>query len=174
MLNDTIKPINFATFEIEEWENYCERVGITEESEAKKQFYRQVVYDHFDHHNNHYPTFEIDQFNFELIELSVAEVNEKIRYFNNRPLNDWWGAQYDEFEQADQQYIIYQFMSQNHTVPFPPILIDSTSWENKDALPLGSPLHLVEGTHRVSYLLRMAERGIISWGSRHEFVLLTR
>lgn len=172
MLPIKLKALNYHKWNQEEWDDYVERVSVPDE-EAKRQFYRQVVYDHFEHHNNHYPEFEIDDYDYEIVELTVAEVRDKVSFFRGESIAEMWSLQYDEFEKKNYEYVIYQRMSQDKTPPFPPILIDPAKLVDKEWRIYGRPLHLVEGTHRTSYLLRMAERAIISWDSIHKFVLLT-
>ena len=176
MIREIIRPINFGELDQEEWSDYLERNRFANEEVAKLEFYRQVVFDHFDHHNDFYPSFEIDDFTYEIRSLSVRQVNDCVRFFDGESLcgRNWWGNQYDEFAKKNVDYVIYQEMSKNHTPPFPPVLLDSTSWRNIDGPVLGGPLHLIEGNHRVSYLLHMAEKEIIGWDSEHAFVVLTK
>lgn len=172
MLPDKFKPLNYHEQDHEKWDDYIDRISVPDD-EAKRQFFRQVVYDHFEHHNYHYPDFEIDDYNYEIVNLSVLDIRDKVRYFPGVALSQMWALQYDQFEGTNHSYSIYQEMSRNKTPPFPPVIIDSSKLIDKDWRIYGRPLHLIEGTHRTSYLLRMAERDIITWESLHEFVLLT-
>lgn len=171
MLPVDIRPFNFGSFEREEWEAYRSRLVLPED-EAILQFYRQVVYDHFDHFNDHYPDFELSDYDFEIKILSAVEARDTIRFFRGDTL-DSWGFQFDEFERRNHVYIIYHEMSKNKTFPFPPIIIEPSKLQGKDWRECGRPLHLIEGTHRVSYLRRMLTRGLIEANSLHRFVLLT-
>ena len=169
MLPTELQALNYQ----EEWEDYIARVGVPED-EAMHQFFRQVIYDHFEHHNCHFPDFEINDYHYTLTELTVSEVRDKVKFFPGDSLSEMWSVQFDQFfEEDDCSYIIHQEMVKNKTPPFPPIIIDSSKLKDKGWRIYGRPLHLIEGTHRTSYLLRMAERGIITWCSKHEFVLLT-
>lgn len=169
MLPLSLKPIGFDSWEKETWETYCIRLGLPDD-EALRQFYRQVVYDHFDHFNDHYPNFELDDYTFSICSMTASEAVLQIRFFGNREMRMWcW--QYDYFERKNQNYSVFRAMSENGTAPFPPILIDSSKLEH-DYYLYGRPFHLIEGTHRVSYLIRMLERGLIFPNSLHSFVLL--
>lgn len=172
MLSRGIRPINFEneSWGKEPWEDFRKRLDLPNDY-AIEQFYRQVVYDHFDHFNDHYPDFELSDYEIGIECLTAQEANERIRFFGNKEM-DKWGQQYDSFEQRNQGYVIYQKMSKSLTPPFPPILIDSSLLVDSGWRVYGRPLHLVEGTHRVSYLRRMLERGIIASESRHQFVVL--
>ena len=175
MLPDTIKPINFGEMDREEWDKYRQRLSIPEEG-AEKEFYRQVVYDHFEHFNYHYPLFDINNCSFSFIELSVNQMNENLMFFDNEndELKKMWDTQFDHFEEIKSSYIIYDHMSKYLKPPFPPVLIDTKGLEDNEWRIYGRPLHLIEGTHRTSYLFRMAEKGLIDWEDTFQFVLLSK
>ena len=170
MLPVKLKPRGFDQRDKETWESYCSRLSLTQD-EAQREFYRQVVYDHFDHFNDLYPGFELDQYRPLISEMTASVAQARIRYFDNVRMTKWsW--QYDEFERKDWDYHVFQHMREKGTVPFPPILIDASDLSH-DRYIYGQPLHLIEGTHRVSYLNRMLERELISPDSSHKFVILT-
>jgi hypothetical protein len=171
VLPPVLKPVGFGTWEKEDLEAYRERLHLPED-EATLQFYRQVVYDHFKHFNDHYPDLNLGDYRIALKQMSAAEAQDQIRFFNNETM-DRWGEQYDEFERRNQDYIIYREMAKHLTPPFPPVLIDPSRLADHGWRIYGRPLHLIEGTHRVSYLRRMLARGIIPAHSRHDFVLLS-
>lgn len=174
MLPDSIKPIHFGTFDIEEWEDYRQRLFLPDEG-AEKEFYRQVVYDHFDDFNERFPHFDIAKCSFELIELTVKEMDQMVKSFRNTNEElKHWGLQYDDFEKRNYDYSIFQYMSKHHKPPFPPVIMNTKNIEDNGWREYGKPYHLVEGTHRVSYLFRMAERGIISKNCSFQFVLVFR
>ena len=72
MLPSEYKAQNYHEWNQERWDEYFLRLGLPDD-EAKRQFFRQVVYDHFEHHNKHYPNFEIEDYEYSLIQLSVSE-----------------------------------------------------------------------------------------------------
>ncbi|MFJ7566726.1 hypothetical protein ACIQW9_07185 [Herminiimonas sp. NPDC097707] len=170
MLSETLKPIGFDTWDKEEWEQYRTRLNLPED-EALLQFYRQVVYDHFEHFNTLYPDFVLEEYVFTIEQYTAHQANDVIRFFQGEVM-DWWGDQYDHFSAKNQDYIIFQAMSHTKTFPFPPILIDARRLKNKGKNECGKPLHLIEGTHRVSYLRHMLANGIVSASSKHSFVAL--
>mgnify|MGYP000689851301 CR=1 FL=1 len=170
MLPVMLKPVGFGTFDREDWSQYRERLNLPEE-EALSEFYRQVVYDHFDDFNEHYPDFRIDEYDITVRFMSAQEANDQIRFLGGETL-DSWGMQYDEFEKTNHEYIIFQTMSKSRTFPFPPIIVDPRRLNGIGWRECGRPLHLIEGTHRVSYLRRMLARGLVTPDSVHKFVLL--
>ncbi len=170
MLPLELKPIGFDTWEKEPWESYCSRLSLPE-NEGVLQFFRQVPYDHFDHFNERYPSFHIDHYEMCLKKMTATEAASNIKFFGNREVAMWcW--QYDEFERTNQNYPVFRFMSENGTPPFPPVVIDPRNLQH-DHYIYGKPLHLIEGTHRLSYLIRMLERELIMPESVHEFVLVS-
>lgn len=179
MLSPDSRPIEFGTLQQELWDEYKSRLKLPDDG-AIVEFYRQVVFDHFDHHNKHYPNFEIADYDLQIIQLRAGDLRDQVRYFGNSIEEvASWGAQFDEFEEREKRgnpkrfrYFIYEEMTKNLTFPFPPVLLDSTGLEDLRGLVYGRPLHLVEGTHRVGFLLRMLERGLVASESLHDFVLL--
>lgn len=135
------------------------------------QFYRQVVYDHFSHFNEHYPDFNLELYGFEILEMTAESAYDSIRQFRGEVV-DWWSEQYDHFAEINYDYIIFQTMSKTGTFPFPPIILDPSLIKNVGWNECGLPYHLIEGTHRVSYLRHILEKKIISPMSLHKFVFL--
>jgi hypothetical protein len=83
-----------------------------------------------------------------------------------------WGWQYDQFKSRNQDYMIYQRMAKDLTPPFPPVVVATESLADDGWRVYGRDLHLIEGTHRLSYLGRMLELGEILPTSLHKFVFL--
>lgn len=175
MIPIKFRPKGFNTLDRESWDDYSKRFCLSLDS-AVGQFFRQVVYDHYEHHNNHYPNFKLDDFEYTLQAFTVKQIKQDLRFFDDEVMN-WWHLQFDAVHSGEeselQDYTIYREMSQNHTPPFPPIIAENVGIQQTTKRKCGSPLHLIEGTHRTSYLLRMAELGIISQTSKHDFVLLS-
>ena len=169
MLPIELKPIGFNSWEKETWETYCSRLNL-EDDEALRQFFRQAVYDHFDHFNDRYPALDLDDYRLSLCQMTAAEAITNIRFFGNREMT-MWCSQYDEFERKNQDYPVFRYMRKNGTAPFPPVLIDARKIEH-DHYIYGKPLHLIEGPHRLSYLTRMLQRRLVLPNSVHEFVVL--
>lgn len=170
MLPIELKPKNYDSFDREPWGQYVERLHLPDD-EATRQFYRQVVYDHLDHFNDHYPDFELSDYSISLEMFTAQEANDNIRYLCNKPI-DWWADQYDEFAKKNYPYVIYQEMSKNLTPPFPPVVVEASRLVDCGWRVYGRPYHLVEGTHRVGYMRHMLAQGIIASGSLHAFVVL--
>lgn len=169
MLPEELRPVGWDTWDKESWECYKLRLSVPDDP-ALEQFYRQVPYDHFDHFNTRYTSFELSDYTCSICEMTAVEAEAKVRYFGNSEMREWcW--QYDEFERTNYSYPVFQEMSEHGTPPFPPVLINPSKLIDPYHV-YGKPLHLIEGTHRFSYLIRMLERNLISASSRHSFVLL--
>lgn len=169
MLPLELRPIGWESWEKESWDAYKCRLAVPNDP-ALEQFYRQIPYDHFDHFNERYSNFEMSDYKFSICEMTAVEASARVRFFGNDEMRHWcW--QYDEFERTGNRYPIFREMSEKGTAPFPPVLIDASKLT--DAYHVyGKPLHLIEGTHRFSYLMRMLERKLVSPDSLHSFVLL--
>lgn len=170
MLPSEVKPHGFNTWDKEDWSDYRARHSLPD-CEATLEFYRQVVYDHFEHFNEHYPEFDLAAYWFSVEYMTAEEAYDRIKFFHNKPMTEW-GAQYDYFKKVNHDYSIYQHMSKELTPPFPPILIQSALLVDSGWRVYGRDIHLIEGTHRVSYLRRMLELGEIEPESLHKFVIL--
>lgn len=171
VLPESLRPNEFGTLKKEDWEYYRKRLHLSYD-EAELQFYRQVVYDHFSHFNNHYPDFNLENYRFSMIELSAKDANDSIRYFRDE-IVDWWATQYRDFASKNQDYIIFRAMSKSKTFPFPPVLLETRLIESDGFREYGRPLHLIEGTHRISYLREMLAQGLVLAESLHKFVLVS-
>lgn len=169
MLANELRPFGCDSWEKEPWDCYRSRLAVPDDP-ALEQFYRQIPYDHFDHFNERYSNFELNDYKCSICEMTAVDASSWVRYFGNCEMRQWcW--QYDEFERTGSRYPIFREMSESGTAPFPPILIDTSKLTDTKYV-YGKPLHLIEGTHRFSYLIRMLERDLISPESRHSFVVL--
>lgn len=176
MLHERLRPANFGELSCEPWEGYAKRHGLPQ-GDALTQFYRQVVYDHFEHFNDHFPAFELSDYTFSFVSLTASEAVERIRFFNRDTLDNW-GWQYAHFEKLMSEgkhrgYVIFDEMSTRLTFPFPPIIVDTSKLPDNTWRVYGRPLHLIEGTHRHSFLRHMLTRGLIKPDSQHVYVLAT-
>lgn len=172
MLPDVFRgPCRFR-FDETEWAAYLSRLG-AHSSPLDLQFLRQVPYDHFDHFNTHYPWFDIAKATTKRITMTAQEIYDQVRYFSNDPLQLWY-AQFDDFYERQETFFIFRSMMDKHTWPLPPIVMVNTAnrYATQCHYEYGRPLHLIEGTHRVSYLCRMLERKLVSSESTHELVLV--
>lgn len=175
MLDELLRPRGFGSLDRESWESYRRRLGLPDDR-AETQFYRQVVYDHFDLFNEDYPWFDINRCEYNTVSLEASYILRDVRYFNNESLSspNFWHGQFDYFFEkgTEYDYLIFREMMLHRTFPFPPIILNFVEVNGPQGRLYGRPLHLIEGTHRVSYLTRMLELGLIADDSLHGFVLI--
>ena len=172
MLPDIFKGPQRVFFEKSEWRRYLSQLGGYAEK-FDREFLRQVPYDHFDTFNEWFPWFDVDQAETGRLVLTAAEVRDLVRYFDNEPMN-WWHKQFDSFWETNYPYEVFQEMIKLRTWPFVPILLANPDGDLGSPVRGrgGCPFHLIEGTHRVSYLTRMLELGLVQEDSAHEVVVV--
>jgi hypothetical protein len=111
MLDNHLRPREFGSIHREDWESYSGRLGLPDH-EPTRQFYRQVVYDHYEYFNDLYPWFEMDNYEFVSISLRADEIARDVRYFDSEPLNSssFWYDQFDYFLDTQPDYIVFREM----------------------------------------------------------------
>ncbi|MFC5583061.1 hypothetical protein [Rhodanobacter terrae] len=165
MLSETMKPQDH-----EKWHEYAKRLKLPDD-EGTREFFRQVVFDHFNAFNQHFPDFSLDDYEPHIEYFTAKQADADIKFLENVIMDDYVNEFNDFFEKRKNPEPdgVYQRMVQNLTPPFPPVLICSKY------LPIlknyGAPYQLIEGCHRVSYLRRMLSRGLITPESSHKFVV---
>lgn len=170
MLPEYMEPLNSDTCDREEWSAYANRLELPDD-EATQQFFRQVVFDHFNAFNLHFPDFKLDDYEPFIEYFTAKQADDEVRFLENKVMDDWeW--HYDYSAEKNKSYVIYQEMSKNLTPPFPPVLIHSTHLIDKGWKIYGRPYQLIEGCHRVSYLRHLLATGLITPDSKHKFVVL--
>ena len=90
-------------------------------------------------------------------------VYENIRYDNNEEV-DFWSTHFDsQRSSGESKYEVFTHMVSNGEWPFPPVIVEAAFAATIGApTSIGKPYHLIEGTHRVSYLRRMIQLGLAS------------
>ncbi len=137
-----------------------------------KDFVSQACYEHADRFDEYFPLFDVAK--HAVIERKVTSdwVYHNLRYDENESLesDNFYGWQYEEYLNSGSDYSIFVEMKKNKTWPFAPIIVESSfaMSELGSNSTLGSPYHLFEGTHRVSYLLKMLSLDLIKSHSLHK------
>lgn len=158
-----------------EWKSYLSSIGEYSER-VDYEFLRQIAYDHFDQFNSEYPWFDVEIAKFSSESWAAERIARDLRYFNNEQI-DFWHAQFDQFmEHEPIEYEIFRSMKRNGTWPFPPIVMRNENGvlNSTHGQTYGVPIHLIEGTHRVSYLNRMLALGMIPSSGKHELVVVNK
>ena len=160
--------------EDEKWLEYLSHIGDYAQS-LDHRFLSEICYEHGSRFNEYFPCFNLNSHKIQTRLVTASEIQEFVRYDNNEPVT-FWETQFDNCRANLQPFEveIFEHMIKNGTWPFPPVIIDNSNGfaNSLSKHALGSPWHLIEGTHRVSYLNRMLELELVSPSSEHEIFWL--
>jgi hypothetical protein len=137
-------------------------------------FILQVCFEHPKRFDQSFPGFDADKHAAIRANRSVQWVHDNVRYDNNTQI-DFWYTQFDQcLATGKTQSKVLTHMVTNGNWPFPPVIIEASFAETiGGSKNLGTPYHLVEGTHRVSYMRRMLQRGMVQSEALVEVIELT-
>lgn len=168
MLESKFKRYFNSIFDSESWEEYCQRLDITTDSPAR-YFFHHVIFDHYDSFSSRFPWFNVNSFTFTFEYWSAESIHEKIKYDYGEELEFW----YQQVDRNDQRLTLLQFMVSNLTWPIPVVIFDFVGLKIDDKFKKRlTEFHLIEGTHRVSYLKRLLCLGKIDPSSAHKILVL--
>lgn len=126
-------------------------------------FILQICFEHPERFNNLFPDFNPDIHSALRVTKTAKWVFNNV-YYNNGEQIDFWSEQFDNYLKSNEKdYEIFVFMNKHKIWPFPPVIIEA-QFAMKVGAPkmiTGKPYYLIEGTHRVSYLRRMQELGMV-------------
>lgn len=155
----------------EEWESYLDSIGTYRNLDH--EFLSQICYEHYERFNNYFPRFNIQKNTIKRITLTTEDIYSKIKYDNNQELNFWYEHINSESNlKSLSDYPILQTIINNGTWELPPVIIKNKLAKKLGDKNYGAPIHLIEGTHRVSYLRRWFEKGNIDKHKEHEFIII--
>lgn len=164
----------YRGLEDEEWLKYLSRIGDYAQI-LDHRFLSEMCYEHGRRFNDYFPGFDLNVHKIKTRLVTASETREFVRYDYNEPAT-FWALQFDNYRAKPQpfKYLIFEHMIKNGTWPFPPVIIDNSNGfaGNLSKRSLGLPWHLIEGTHRVSYLNRMLELNLVAPASEHEIFWL--
>lgn len=136
-----------------------------------QDFIKQACCEHPERTNHYFPNFNPDEHVVIEREVSPNWINENVRYDHSLELDDerFYGFHFKNYPNERPHFHVYNFMIQHYTWPFPPIFVqrDFAREELGSHDWLGTPFHLFEGCHRISYLLKMLQMKLIDGESRH-------
>jgi len=155
-----------------EWEKYLLKIGNYADT-IDNDFLSQICYEHFDRFNNYFPKFDISIHKIERIKLSTKEIYENIKYYRNEKL-DFWYFQIDDYlrEGKRRNYKVLKYAIENGTWEFPPVIIEIQIANKIGKGNFGKPIHLIEGTHRISFIKRLFELEKINSDFEHELIMI--
>jgi hypothetical protein len=143
-----------------------------------EDFVLQICFEHADRFNQYFPKFSFDEHSVINRKVNAEWIRGNVRYDDNKDLTEFWRDQFNQFYKTKEacHYPIFRHMVKELTWPFPPVIVENRFGIEVLGSPmnLGSPYHLIEGTHRTSYLLTMLENRIINGGSMHDVLEIVR
>jgi hypothetical protein len=152
------------------WEQFLIKIGEYADL-IENDFLSQICFEHSARFNEYFPFFDIHQNKIIRVQKTTQEIYTQIRYDDDKKL-DFWYFQIDDYLKLNirKQYKVLKYVVDNGTWHFPPVII-----ENKIAKELGNKnygnlIHLIEGTHRVSFVNRLYELGKIDPDRKHNLL----
>lgn len=172
MIPDRYKRFFESSSNNESWEAYSKRLNVTDKEE-KRYFIRHVIFDHFSNFTGRFPWFSNDVFTYRFENWKADQIHETVKYDRGEELDFW----YDHVKlNPDPRLTLLKYMFDEKTWPTPVVIFDFS--ENPEVIQnLGdriTPIHLIEGTHRVSYLKKMLIMGLIDGKSKHKILVLRK
>jgi hypothetical protein len=125
-------------------------------------FIVQICFEHPQRFNERLPLFDVDRHSAKRRLRTAAWVYECVRYDDNEKVEFWYEKFDEQLATGRETHWVFTHMIRQSEWPFPPVVIEASFAKSLGApVNVGRPYHLIEGTHRVSYLRRMVERGLV-------------
>lgn len=126
-------------------------------------FILQICFEHPDRFDDLFPRFDPAVHDAVRVTRTAGWVYDNVRYDDDEE-PDFWSIQFDDYlRNGESAYSVFAHMVKNRTWPFPPVIIEASfAVELGASGRLGKPYYLNEGTHRVSYMRRMVQLGMVS------------
>lgn len=153
------------------WKEFLNQIGEYAKT-IDKDFLSQICYEHSQRFNYQFPKFNINKNQIIRVQKTAQEILKEIKYewgqeltFHFDNVNNYLLNPQNEIKHQVLKYIV-----DNGTWSFPPVIIKYQLALKLGCKKAGSPIYLIEGTHRLSYIRRLIEEGIVSKDSKHEFL----
>lgn len=154
------------------WNQYLDSIGELA-SRLDHDFLSSICYEHFDRFNSMFPKFDLDRHLVIREKFTTKWIYDNVRYDNNQKL-DFHSHMIDDYLHGHNKYnyFVLQDCVNNGTWPFCPVIIEHDFGLSLGGKNLGSPLHLIEGTHRVCFINRLYELGMVKENKFHEVLVI--
>ena len=149
----------------EPWEGYVQRLGIPDEP-ALRHFLRQVIFDHFSSFNGRFPWFRLEDFDCSFEDWTANEIHLTVRYDRRQDVDFWYSH-----IGSGKPYALLRHMEASLTWRDPPVVFVFPSESQWCADPKLAAVHLIEGTHRISYLKKLLIDGKVRGQTRHRLLV---
>jgi len=126
-------------------------------------FILQICFEHPRRFNDLLPRFNACLHMARRIRQTAGWVYDNVRYDDNQEVDFWFDHFDSQLSSGRRDYEIFNQMIKHGEWPFPPVIVEAAFAATLGApASIGNPYHLIEGTHRVSYLRRMIQLGLVS------------
>ena len=122
----------------------------------------QVCFEHPARLDAILPQFDARRHVARRVVKTAGWVYENVRHDDNRDVDFWFEHFDSQLHSGRSDYEVFNHMVKHGEWPFPPVVVEASLAASLGAPSgiIGKPFHLVEGTHRVSYLRRMIQLGL--------------
>lgn len=136
-----------------------------------RDFILQICFEHPNRFDELLPRFDPLPHSALRIPRTAGWIYDNVRYRNDEEIDFWFDHFDSQHASGNSSYGIFTHMNAHGTWPFPPVIVGA-GFALKLGSPknIGHPYHLIEGTHRVSYLRRMIQRGLVARESILEII----
>lgn len=150
-----------------EWKKFLDNIGKYADN-IDHDFLSQICYEHSESFNSYFPNFDINHNKVVRINKTTSEIYNEIRYYNNQKINSWYFQIDDYLDNLKRNdYKVLKYIIENGTWSFPPVVIKNELANKLGTQNFGQPMHLIEGTHRISFINRLYELEIVKPNSKH-------
>jgi hypothetical protein len=172
MLPDIFEKESTLYKEGKEWNEYLIKIGDFSKT-VDKEFLSQICFEHFERFNIYFPLFNFEHYKVIRIKKTTREIYETIRYDKNEEINFWCFQVDDYLDRRElENYDNLRYTVENKTWSFAPVIIEHSLANKIGNYDYGKPFHLIEGTHRISFINRLYELELINGDAEHELLCI--
>jgi len=169
MLSNKYKRYFYSFSDNESLEEYFKRLSLTENEEIR-YFIQHILFDHFSNFTGRFPLFAIESHNYTFEYWKASRIHKTIKYDFGKEIDFW----YEHVQtNPDPRLTLLKYMLDEKTWPTPIVIFDSYEEVQKLGDRVTS-VHLIEGTHRVSYLKIMFLKALIGKDSKHKILVVRK
>lgn len=134
-----------------------------------RDFIVEICFEHADRFDELFPRFDVHSHAAVRVRRKAGWLLENVRYDDDEPVTFHLGRFQMLMRRGETADEVLGPMLANGTWHFPPVIIESNFARSIGApRHIGTPYYLVEGTHRLSYLHGLVQRGMIGAETEHD------
>lgn len=143
------------------------RANVERYPHLDRDFILEICFEHPDRFDELFPRFDVEKHTVVRVLRTARWINDNVRYDCGEVVDFWCGRFQQLLMRNDHADEVFERMQATGTWHFPPVIIEADFAFGLGApADVGQPYHLVEGTHRLSYLRSMVQCGLVD-ESRH-------